>query len=168
MKKNKRAIALILSYIILIGMTLALSALVYVWMKERAEKPFKDESCPEDISIILVSAKCPLDDYYGLNITVQNKGLFNIHGYIIKTSDESEGIAGKSSFDLYLYGGVKGSNLIDFTEQDDGALVGNEKNWTLFDKTENPIKQLEIEPFIKEDGKIKYCEKSIITNKLDC
>ena len=99
---------------------------------------------------------------------MQNKGLFNIHGYIIKSSDESSGIAGKSSFDLYVYGGNPGDNLVDFTEQEDNSLTGNEKNWTLFNKTDKPLKQIEIEPFIKEKGEAKYCEKSIITHNLDC
>jgi len=145
-----------------------LSALVYSWMKQRVEKPFEEESCPEDVSLVLVSAKCPANEYYDLNITVQNKGLFNIHGYLIKSSDEAEGIAGKSSFDLYFYGGNQGDNLVDFTLQDDGALAGNEKNWTLFNKTSGQVKQIEIEPFIKDKGNIKYCERSIITHNLDC
>lgn len=167
-RRDKKAIALIVSYVILTGIALALSALVYTWTKSRVQKPFPEESCPEDISIILVSAKCPLGNNYSLNITVQNKGLFNVHGYVVKSSDESVGIAGKSSFDLYFFMGNPGDNLVDFTGQDDKALVGNEKNWTLFNKTNKPVKQIELEPFIIREGKRKYCEKSIITQRIDC
>lgn len=168
MRKNKKAVSLILSYVILIGISLALSALIYSWMKARAQKPFSEESCPEDVSLVLVSAKCSVEGYTdALNITVQNKGLFNIHGYIIKSSDSEEGIAGKSAFNLYLYGGAVGNNLVDFTYQSDNALVGNERNWTLF-RNNTPINQIELEPFIKEEGEIKYCENSITTHRIDC
>lgn len=162
--QNKKAVSLLVSYVILISIVLAMSSLVYAWIKARADKPFAEESCPKDLSLILVSSPCSVSGYTNtMNITVQNKGLFNIHGYIIKSSKDAEGMAGKSSFELCEKDEDGCANIIEFPE----VLKANEKNSNLFDYKED-IMQIEIEPFIKKEGDNVYCEKSIITAKPKC
>ncbi len=160
MDRNKRGVSELVSYVLLIGMAISMSVGIYAWIKFRVQKPFADESCPDTLSLIVSSYECS-DNI--MTIKVQNKGFFNIQGYTIKSSDEETGIAGKSSFDLWLKDKEAGANIITFSE----PLKGSEQNVSLFEYN-SPIRQIELEPFILKDGQNTYCEKSIATAKVDC
>lgn len=156
---NKKALSELIAYVLLVGIALSMSVFVYSWMKFRVEKPFAEEDCPDTVSLVLVSYTCSANV---MNVTVQNKGMFDIYGYSIKSSDVEIGLAGKSSFDLFKKDGESGDNIIEFIS----ALKGNARNSTLFSYAKN-IKQIEIEPYILKEGETDktFCKNAVVTSK---
>lgn len=87
---DKRAVSLIVSYVLLISIGLSIAGLVYGWLRfyvdiEEAVK------CPEGVSLILTDIKYE-EIQVGeatLNLTIQNKGLFDIEGYVIRVNNRT-------------------------------------------------------------------------------
>lgn len=80
---HKRGISEIVSYVLLVSLAMVMAGVIFSWMKFYAEKPLPSESCPE-VSIVIQDYFCK-DKM--LNLTVQNRGRFDIDGYIIKISN---------------------------------------------------------------------------------
>ncbi|MAG40184.1 hypothetical protein CMI41_04415, partial [Candidatus Pacearchaeota archaeon] len=78
-KKDKRGISVIVGYALLIGMTIALSVLVFQWLRHYVADTGENElSCPEGVSVIISEAECAAGR---LNITLKNKGRHNVDGF---------------------------------------------------------------------------------------
>jgi hypothetical protein len=84
--KGKRGISVIVGYVLLITISLALSFLVYVWMKRQAPKPVIE--CPDTLSLMILNYDCDEDNNI-MNLTLKNNGLYNIQGAIIKISNSN-------------------------------------------------------------------------------
>jgi len=85
--KDKRAVSEIVAYVILITIALGLATLVYTWLQFQAKLP-GDQECPDDVALIIKSAvyTCGANQ---LDLTLQNKGLFNITGYRVRVSTQA-------------------------------------------------------------------------------
>lgn len=85
-KLGKKAISVIVSYVILITIGIALSALVYNWLRFYVS-PDSSEKCPDDIELIIKNYDCTLSNGKStLSVSIQNKGLFNVSGFLLKVS----------------------------------------------------------------------------------
>jgi hypothetical protein len=84
--KQKKAISVIVGYVLLITISLALSMLVYVWMKRQT--PAITTECPDTLSLMIQDYICN-NETNTLNLTIKNNGLYNIQGAIIKVSNSS-------------------------------------------------------------------------------
>jgi len=82
-KKNKKAVSLMISYVLLVAIALLLSAGVYVWLKVYVPKNI--ETCSSDVSLILQNYDC--DTLGEIIITVKNNGLFTADGLFIRASE---------------------------------------------------------------------------------
>ena len=82
-KKNKKAVSLMVSYVILISIGIALAILVYGWMKFYTSPDQETRKCPDQIALIIDDYSC---DYGNseLNLTIKNQGLFTTDGFIVK------------------------------------------------------------------------------------
>ena len=87
-KMNKRALSEIVAYALMISIALALSGMVYVFLKGVViddDKPI----CEEDVKLIIDSYNCTLDaSKINLSITIKNNGLFNTDKFIIRVSQK--------------------------------------------------------------------------------
>jgi len=89
LNKNKKAVSDMVSYVLLIVIALSLAVGVYSFMKFYIPKD--KETCSEDVSLYIEDYKCYLDTNPNprkiIELTIKNKGLFNITGFVIKGSE---------------------------------------------------------------------------------
>jgi hypothetical protein len=84
--KKKKGVSIMIGYVLLIAAAIAMSFVIYQWLKTYvpADKP----ECPEGVSLYL-------SEYYydcvakTLQINLKNNGRFNISGYFIRASNDS-------------------------------------------------------------------------------
>ena len=156
-KKNKKAVSVIVSYILLVGIVMGLSGMVYGWLKFKAGSIVAEESCPEGINLILESYNCSENGI--IELTLKNKGFFTVSGFLIKMSDSLAGIPG-----MYpLLSVDTGKNILEqniTTPGTENCVYSGLFNYSKYGK----IRQIEIEP-IKNGA---YCEKAIISQAVEC
>ncbi len=88
-RKNRKGISILVSYVLLVTLAIALASMTYVFLKQYAEKPFPEESCPEGTNIIIENYDCDSDTNI-INITIKNRGLHSVDGILIKISNSSD------------------------------------------------------------------------------
>ncbi len=155
--RNKRGVSIIVGYVLLVVIALSLSLLVYAWLKSQI--PREREKCPESISLIIEDYSC---DKRGktLDITFQNKGLFNVNGFIIRIRNVSDG----KTYTLESGGGGIENFFVEAGKLK--ALKPNEKATQQFSYSKyGRLVEIEIEPFITEQG-IVLCENAIISQEI--
>ena len=85
---NKKAVSEIVSYMLLIMIALSLAVGVYSFMKFYVPSNDKGaETCPNDIALYLVDYSC---NQSIINLIIENKGMFNVDGFLIKGSNDSD------------------------------------------------------------------------------
>jgi hypothetical protein len=154
--KNKKAVSLIVSYVLLIVITLIIAGAVAAWLNFRANIP-DQEQCPDGISLVLRDYSCN-NTINEIELQVKNKGRFNINGfYLMATnnidlppttslprSDLSDPIPGRYDF------GTLATPTPLPPEQTESASF-------IYRQTQ-PLKKIQIQPFIIKDEKVTLCE----------
>ncbi len=169
---NKKAVSIMIGYVLLISTAVIIGAMVYQWMKTYV--PADSMECPEGTSLIIKEFDCYSDitsGNWGINLTVKNNGRFNLNGYFIKATNISDQeVATKDLSNYISIGQGRGMVLIA------GELSpGKEKSQMIFDLTNsklNKIYSIEIIPakniVIKNKKRIVGCTKSKIREKVNC
>lgn len=87
MSLNKKALSEIVGYVLLISISLALAGMVYTWLTYYVT-PGQEVTCDEDVSVVIreFNYSCGSNS---LNLTLQNRGMFNVDGYIIRVNNRS-------------------------------------------------------------------------------
>ena len=95
--KNKKGLSIVVSYVLLIGISIGLSVLVYTWMKNYT--PRESLECPDGTSMSIVREiyNCSTGI---LNLTLKNNGRFSIYGFYIKGSNKTADLSSISELDL--------------------------------------------------------------------
>jgi len=161
---NKKAISEIISTVLLIVMAIAMAGAVYSWMKFYVEKPLPEESCPDGVSLIIEQYHCNEEI---INMTVQNRGLFDITGFSAKFNNEtgnetSAELYGK--YPLYLEGTTNSTIVVNLES-------GESANFEFTFNDYNKIAQIELGPFKGYDNYSRpiFCEKAIVRQRIsDC
>jgi len=153
-KRNKKALSVMIGYILLITFGIVLSIIVYSYLKTYAPKDFL--KCPEGVSIFIEEINCSGNATTGgndLSLTMQNNGKFNLAGYFIHatngsnqevaTIDLSQEITENSSI-----GPVRVSNSIIFTRTstDVNSFKPNNETTHYFTNISTNVSQVEIIP----------------------
>jgi len=84
-KKDKRAISVMIGYILLISVAVVMAIIVYSWLKTYVPKESLD--CPDGVSILIKDYTC---DSNQLSITTLNNGRFNVAGYFVRVADNPD------------------------------------------------------------------------------
>jgi hypothetical protein len=97
LKQNKRGISELVSYILLITLTIAIAAGTYAWLRSIATPP-QNVECP-DVSLWVVNDTCfgqnfeadgkPTDVDGNLTFYLENKGRIDINGFRIQVSGKT-------------------------------------------------------------------------------
>ncbi len=161
--KKKNALSNIVGYVLLISITISLSVLVYGWLRFYVSED-EIEMCPSGVNIIIKDYGCikspvgetPNKGYF--NITLKNKGLFKVDGYILRVHDRDDANFGFYTFDndgTVIMPGEEYSAIYYFADKTfaDGKVL---KTVTL----------IEVQPFIMDGGKISC--KSYTSQKIEC
>lgn len=175
MTKNKRAVSIMIGYILLVAIAVIMSVIVYAWLKSYVPKDTPD--CPEGVSLLLSDVKCVKEgSNVELSFKLKNNGRFNVDGYLIHATDSSDqelATVNLSGYHDKLFGGVRIGEAIRFLGN--GSLLpGRAKLHRFF--MENPsfeqLYKIEIKPFRFEeiDGKNRFsvCGKARIFEDLNC
>ena len=134
-KRDKRAISIMIGYVLLISTAVIMSVVVYQWLKTYV--PSESLECPSEVSLFIKSYTCDLDE---LSITLKNNGNFNIAGYLIRAStQEGQEIAAtdlSNSLKEEQGGITYQSSSVLFTGEGDNSLTPNDEATNVFDVSE--------------------------------
>src|SRR3989338_6277896 len=85
-RNEKKGVTELLAYVLLIGLAVSLSVIVYNWLRGYAILS-PTRACPDGVSLIV-------DDYSCIggvfNLTLRNKVLFNIDVYVLRINNETD------------------------------------------------------------------------------
>lgn len=160
LNKRKTALSNIVGYVLLISITISLSVLVYGWLKFYVSED-DIEMCPDGVNIIIKDYECipsPIggDDGY-LTVTLKNKGLFTVDGYVLRVHDREGADFGFYTFDnigTIIKPGEEYSKTYNFIEN------------VVDDYTLKKVTLVEVQPFMMDGNKIS-CE-SYTSQKIEC
>ncbi len=163
MMNNKKGLSEVVGYVLLVAMAIALSAIVYYFINSYLPKQAND--CPQGLSIIITDYKCN-NNINHLNLTIQNKGLFDIDGFILKASNDSN-LPAKSLDYINSTGGTS-SGVVYFDKNFDLVLKPNEKyNQTFNYSHYGIINKIQVIPFKLYKGESLICGRSQITQSVE-
>jgi hypothetical protein len=78
--KSRKGISVIVSYVLLITLSVAMAGLVYTVIRYKASLP-EEIKCPEGTSILIYNYSCFAQQ---LNLTIKNNGFFNVSGVNVR------------------------------------------------------------------------------------
>jgi hypothetical protein len=143
--KNKRGVDAIVSYVLLITLGLSLAIFVFNWLRDYVPKEIDEVKCPEGVSLIIADKTI---DQSGkiLNLTVQNRGRFNVSGFFLRANNVTEpnfGVYLINDDDFVVGVGEKKSVSINYSNY---SL--NNENFTYM----GDLKIIEVQPFVYQKG----------------
>jgi len=122
---NKRALSIVIGYILLIAISIVMSVIVYQWLKTYVPKDVV--TCSEGTSIFIkeLSYNCTNSK---LDVTIKNNGKFSINGYFIHVSNSSnpDVLATIDISKNLTDGGIVSGNSIVFSDMVENALTPDE------------------------------------------
>jgi len=90
-KKNKKGLSELVSYVLLVVISLSIAIGVYAWLKGNLPSENERPKCPEDVAIVVSDYNCNLiSSPKILQLKVENKGYFTVDGFYIRVSNNSE------------------------------------------------------------------------------
>jgi len=183
---NNKALSLIVSYVLLIIIAISISIIVFGALKTMVPK--QKPACDEGVSIIIKKFECLPE--YKLNITFQNKGLFEVEGVYVRgiNGERVFGISPVLNSDVYPIneytreyniGGTNQANkgMFIFGKQSIHALSPQKANSNLDEYTqifdysaESSVESVKIQPIVfdEETNEPVVCQEAIITQRVDC
>lgn len=166
--KNKKGVSEIIAYVLLILIAVSISVLVYAWLK--VQVPKEKTTCPEGIAITIKSYSCEAGKK--INISFENRGLFNIDGINVLIANVSGETPGNT---------INASSSLGNPVQTEGFVYFNpalppRKAWEdRFDYSSSGVlRRIQITPFVfeeKSDGKnneLILCKDAIIIQDVSC
>jgi len=162
---QKKAVSLMLSYVILISIVIALSVGVYAWIRTMAVSP-EIVDCKEGTSVILDTYKCSSGN---LELNIKNNGRFNVDGIILSVGNNPQ-----QTPTAYLISQLTGGGLEGHYEFSSPLKPGETQNadFSNMDSNRNEIDIIEIisiQPYIIENNKRINCQQAVITQLItDC
>lgn len=87
--KGRKGVSVMIGYVLLITLAVVMGGIIYQWMKTYV--PSESLECPDGVSIMIKEVTCTLDGSdLRLNLTLKNNGRFDIGGYFIHATNDSE------------------------------------------------------------------------------
>ena len=161
MVKNKKAVSLMVSYVILISIAIGLSIGVFVWLKDYANISPKID-CKDGTTIRLEDYD--LSKSSEIKLTLKNSGLFNIDGVIVHVGNNTQQMPIKR-LSPDLVGEIH--SLAGYYDFDQVLEPSSDSREIAFIKGYDypyDIKVISIQPYIRnEKGAVIVCESGSIT-----
>jgi hypothetical protein len=161
-QSNKKGLSELIGYVLLITLAISLSVLVYAVVTSLVPKELP--KCDSNLNIIVSDYDCISKTTNGgnighLNVTIKNKGLFNLSGFKLKAHTRPEANLG-----FYVLN-ISNIDSVAFTgKADEGIMLSpNEERKLTYPLRHNAenfenISFFEIQPFLKTDKGIILCE----------
>jgi hypothetical protein len=135
----KKGVSVIVSYVLLILLSISLAGMIYGFLQYRVKHREKLE-CPAGVSIYVENYSCNNDK---INLTLKNNGLWHISGVNIK-----------------IYLGNKINNITNFNQS-----IPIDQSQSFWIEKGNKV---EILPFIEIKNKKVYCSDALILYDITC
>jgi hypothetical protein len=159
LNKNKRGVALMVAYALLVVIAVGVSVVVYPYLKETL--PLDNAECPNDLNLIVDSAICDIDTEE-LTVTLVNRGLFSVPAAYIRLGEPGRKVRFQVNPDAEQF---PTGPIVPNGELPIGGIdIANEL--ATLDYSNGLI--LEIQPAIFEDNKLVPCENGVITQTIGC
>ena len=160
---DKKAVSVMISYVILIAIAIAVSMGIYSWLRIIASDVKPEINCEEGTTLTLMGYSFAYENF---TIDVKNNGRFNISGFILTVSNES----GKPPT-MILLGGEVYQGYYYFL---DPLRPGEEKKSINFSNETtrgyriniSEIKKIRIQPFIQDKSDLRVCKNSILVQEI--
>jgi len=177
LRADKKALSIVIGYVLLIAISIVMSVIVYAWLKTYVPKDVT--KCDEGTSIFLKNFiyNCTAGKEM-LNITLKNNGKFSIDGYFIHASNVSnaDSLAVIDLSGKILNGGIVSGNSVKFSQTIENALtpdlLTNEKMSSFNSTGYGRIYKIEIIPIrmqvIDNTKKVVSCSDVKIEQTLTC
>lgn len=105
-KKSKKAVSIMIGYVLLITFAIILGAVVYTWL--RSYVPREAIECPDGVSVFIKDIKCEsAGGDYELTLNLTNNGRFAIDAYYLRVSENPEIEIGTKSLTDIVSGNVQ-------------------------------------------------------------
>lgn len=130
--KNKKGVSLMISYILLVVFAVVIGAIVFAWL--RTYVPSQGLSCPDGTSVFIKESSFN-DSTLKLNLILRNSGRFDIAGYFIQATNNSEQEVATIDLSAYLnesFGGKKFGNSVVF-QSGKNAMGPGDTRTNIFD-----------------------------------
>jgi hypothetical protein len=159
--KSKRAVSVIVGYVLLIAFAVVIGGLTYTWIKTYV--PIEGLECQDGVSVFIKKSVFYTTPRQ-LNITLKNTGRFSIAGYFIHATDELD--QKLATIDLseynensepkeFITGFILGNSVL-FSPRGDNSLksgseaihvfnIPSDKRGTLYNVQVTPIRFEEVE-----------------------
>ncbi len=86
LKKEKKAVSDMVSYVLLIVIAMSIAAGVYSWLRFYVPAETDSQKCGEDVAIAITDYACSTSKL--INLTIENKGYFSVDGFFIRGSND--------------------------------------------------------------------------------
>ena len=167
-RKNKKAVSMMISYVLLISIAIALSIGVFAWLRTYANvEPLPE--CKPETSLRLEGYTC---ETISINLSVKNNGLFNISGYTLLVGNTTQRlpihtlsvIASQLNVKLHTLGP---GHVVFKNPLRPGETQSISFN--MGDTYKRDVKIVQIQAFILSEKEEKVpCENAIITEEVNC
>ena len=170
--RNKKAVSLMVSYVLLISIAIVVATGVFVWLRTMSNiAPPAD--CKEGTSLILENYLCTFGIDGGIDLHLKNNGYFNIDGVILSVGNDTEifpvvylmpdpeGIFKGSVKGHYFFSTTLGPGEI--TSANFSNTDGEDMEIVDF----NNVRIIQIQPFIIETTRKVVCQNAIIKQTIN-
>ncbi len=168
--KNKKAVSLMISYVILVAIAITMAIAVFAWLKIIANvEPVP--SCEEETSLTISDYFCEVGAF---KLQIKNNGRFSVNGFILTVGNNPERVPTIRLIPLNT-DEITGEGFFIFPDLKPGEL--REAVFTNTEKKSDGrirevdfefIKNLKLQPFIIEDNKKIVCENIIKQETENC
>ena len=87
LQKDKKAVSVMIGYVLLVSLAIIMGGLIYAWMKTYV--PNEGLECPDGTSLMIKEYKYNCSDLSTINLTIKNNGRFDVGGFYIHVSNDS-------------------------------------------------------------------------------
>jgi hypothetical protein len=152
---NKRGVELLVTYVILIVIAVALSVIIYSYLKTLT--PLDPAECKQDIHLVVFNYTCTDST---VKLRLQNKGLFNVSAAYIRLGKEGREVRSQINKNQeYFPKGPLGPQQVMAN-----PLLLPTGNIII----EDGYYILEIQPAVYVDRQFVACENAVITERIYC
>ncbi len=168
---GKKAVSLLISYVLLVSFAIVMGVLVYNWMKPGSPP---DLNCPEGTSLFIKEAYCYDDSgKFNLTLILENNGRFNIAGFLIHaTNSSNQKLATIDLSKMRVSGGSPLGSSIIFNPAEENSIEPGETTEEVKFRLSEEIYSIEVTPIRlqEEDGKKRYmsCGDAKVKREIIC
>ena len=169
---NKKAVSLIVSYVLLISIGLSIAGLVYGWLRFYVN--IEDGvSCPDGVHIAIRNDLSYFDgerndgSQLSLNLSIQNRGRFNVDGYVIRINNRSGQEIGVHTIYDSRPGGVNQNSLNGTLPLNPGNTTEHKFNSTHLQAHRN-ICFVQVQPYILDENNNTLPCSEVSSRRITC